>query len=59
MHQPFRLLVSAALTAVVVAAPAVHAQTSGALKKIKDSGEMTIGYRDSSIPFSYLGADAQ
>ena len=59
MHQPFRLLVSVALVAVVFAGPAAHAQTSGALKKIKDSGEMTIGYRDSSIPFSYLGADAQ
>ena len=59
MHQPLRLLVSAALVAVLFAAPAVRAQSTGALKKIKDSGEMTIGYRDSSIPFSYLGADAQ
>lgn len=59
MHPSLRMLVSAALTTVVLAAPAVHAQTSGALKKIKDSGEMTLGYRDSSIPFSYLGADAQ
>ena len=60
MPQPFRLLVSAAsLTAAMLAVPGVHAQSSGALKKIKDSGEMTIGYRDSSIPFSYLGADAQ
>jgi glutamate/aspartate transport system substrate-binding protein len=32
---------------------------TGTLKKIKDSGEMTLGYRDSSIPFSYLGSDAQ
>ena len=59
MQQHFRLLVSAVVTAVALAAPAVQAQTSGALKKIKDSGEMTIGYRDSSTPFSYLGADAQ
>ena len=27
--------------------------TSGTLKKIKDSGAITIGHRDASIPFSY------
>jgi glutamate/aspartate transport system substrate-binding protein len=27
---------------------------TGALKKIKDSGTITIGYRESSVPFSYL-----
>ena len=59
MHPSLRMLVSAALTTVVFAAPAGHAQTSGTLKTIKDSGEITLGYRDSSIPFSYLGADAQ
>jgi len=26
----------------------------GTLKKIKETGAITIGYRDSSIPFSYL-----
>ena len=30
---------------------------TGTLKKVKDSGAITIGYRDSSVPFSYLGAD--
>lgn len=29
------------------------AQDSGTLKKVKDSGAITIGHRDSSIPFSY------
>jgi len=33
---------------------AVQAQDSGTLKKIKDSGTITLGVRDSSIPFSYL-----
>lgn len=28
---------------------------SGTLKKIADSGSVTLGYRDSSIPFSYIG----
>jgi len=27
------------------------------LQKIKDAGTITIGNRDSSVPFSYLGAD--
>src|SRR6476661_8318491 len=34
---------------------AVHAQElTGTLKKIKDTGTITLGVRDSSIPFSYL-----
>src|SRR3954468_17421897 len=32
---------------------ASHAQQTGTLKKIKDSGSITIGHRDSSIPYSY------
>ncbi|HSQ80314.1 MAG TPA: amino acid ABC transporter substrate-binding protein [Casimicrobiaceae bacterium] len=36
-----------------VAAPAL-AQDTGTLKKIKDTGTITIGYREASIPFSYL-----
>ena len=36
-------------------AAAVSAQDlTGTLKKIKDTGAITIGYRESSIPFSYL-----
>ncbi|MDY7573455.1 transporter substrate-binding domain-containing protein [Actimicrobium sp. CCI2.3] len=35
-------------------ASAAQAQESGTLKKIKDSGQITLGVRDSSIPFSYL-----
>ena len=35
-------------------ASAAQAQESGTLKKIKDSGTITLGVRDSSIPFSYL-----
>jgi glutamate/aspartate transport system substrate-binding protein len=38
--------------AAFVAVPAL-AQDSPTLKKIKDSGTITIGHRDSSIPFSY------
>jgi ABC-type amino acid transport substrate-binding protein len=31
-------------------------ELSGTLKKVHDSGTVTIGYRESSIPFSYLNA---
>lgn len=36
-----------------VASATAHAQDSGTLKKIKDSGVISIGHRESSIPFSY------
>ncbi|MDP5007929.1 MAG: amino acid ABC transporter substrate-binding protein [Glaciimonas sp.] len=39
--------------AAATAAP-VAAELTGTLKKIKDSGTITLGVRDSSIPFSYL-----
>ena len=29
-------------------------ELSGTLKKVKDSGTLTVGYRETSIPFSYL-----
>ena len=44
-------IVLAALASAALAAP-VAAQ-EGTLKKIKDSGSITIGHRDASIPFSY------
>jgi ABC-type amino acid transport substrate-binding protein len=38
---------------------AALAQTPSTLDKIKASGSMTVAYRETSIPFSYLGGDAQ
>jgi len=35
------------------------AALSGTLKKIKDSGTVTLGYRESSLPFSYLNRRQQ
>lgn len=46
-------LLTAACAAVGFAAPA-HAQDSGTLKKIKETGTITLGIRETSIPFSYL-----
>ena len=48
-----------ALTLLAFAAAPVLAQESGTLKKIKDSGSITIGFRDASIPFSYLNEQQQ
>ena len=42
-----------ALALIAFCATPVAAQESPTLKKIKDSGTITIGHRDSSIPFSY------
>ena len=49
---------SLTLAALLLPAAAL-AQTPPTLDKIKQSGTMTLAYRESSIPFSYLGADAQ
>ena len=46
-----RFALVAALAAFAVALPA--AAQEGTLKKIKDSGAITIGHRDASLPFSY------
>jgi len=48
----------ATLTALALAAalavPAAAQELTGTLKKIKETGAISIGYRESSIPFSYL-----
>jgi len=43
-----------ALLAAFVAVPASAQELTGTLKKIKDTGSITLGFRESSIPFSYL-----
>jgi glutamate/aspartate transport system substrate-binding protein len=48
-----RIALSAILCAML-AAPAAAQQLTGTLKKIKETGSITVGYRESSIPFSYL-----
>ena len=51
MH--FARLAAAVLVASTFSAVPVMAQDSATLKKIKDSGSITLGHRESSIPFSY------
>jgi len=47
-----QLIIAAAAFAGIVATPA-SAQESATLKKIKDTGTISLGHRESSIPFSY------
>ncbi|MBL8431181.1 MAG: glutamate/aspartate ABC transporter substrate-binding protein [Dechloromonas sp.] len=46
-------LLTAGLIATALTATPALAQESATLKKIKDSGSITLGHRESSIPFSY------
>ncbi|HEX9180705.1 MAG TPA: transporter substrate-binding domain-containing protein [Burkholderiales bacterium] len=46
--------IAAALSVSLLAVPALAQELTGTLKKIKDTGAITIGHREASIPFSYL-----
>jgi len=50
-------LLGFALAAMFCVSYATAEELTGTLKKIKDTGIINIGYRDSSIPFSYLDDD--
>lgn len=50
-------ILGAAITAALISTPVFAAELTGTLKKIKESGTITLGHRDASIPFSYI-ADA-
>jgi glutamate/aspartate transport system substrate-binding protein len=47
-------LIAASLFAVLAASGAQAQELTGTLKKIKETGAITLGFRESSIPFSYL-----
>src|SRR3954451_2766984 len=47
-------IVGFALAGAICAAQANAEELTGTLKNIKDTGAITLGFRDSSIPFSYL-----
>ena len=49
-----KTLAAVAALALIASAPATAQELTGTLKKIKDSGTITIGHRETSIPFSYL-----
>lgn len=52
----FRIAAIAMALATLASIGAARAE-SPTLSKIKSSGSITLGYREASIPFSYLGAD--
>src|SRR5471032_2980365 len=62
MKPAFMKLLAACLLATVAGAAGAQAdppalvQVSGTLQKARSTGALTIGYRESSIPFSYLSA---
>ncbi|MEZ0219993.1 MAG: transporter substrate-binding domain-containing protein, partial [Tardiphaga sp.] len=47
-------LLGTMIAAAVCTTQAGAQELTGTLKKIKDTGAITIGFRDSSVPFSYL-----
>ncbi len=50
---------AALLTLGVLVQPAQAQDLTGTLKKIKETGAITIGFRESSVPFSYLDEKQQ
>jgi glutamate/aspartate transport system substrate-binding protein len=61
MHQRLLRKILVVLAGLPFAAlpVATIAQPASTLDKVKDSGAITLAYRESSIPFSYLGSDAK
>src|SRR5450830_414401 len=47
-------ILGAAIAAALISTPVFAAELTGTLKKINDSGTITLAHRDSSIPFSYI-----
>jgi glutamate/aspartate transport system substrate-binding protein len=49
-----RTLLAASVAAIAFGSMSVQAQESGTIKKIRETGQITVGHRESSAPFSYL-----
>ncbi len=49
----FMMLLSALIISTLCASPALPQELGGTLKKIKDTGAITLAHRESSVPFSY------
>jgi len=53
------LTVTVTLALALTALPLAAQQESALLKRIKDSGAITLGYRDHAAPFSFRGTDGR
>ncbi len=55
-----RAVIALAVMAMVLAGATSQAQTlTGTLKKVKDTGTLTMGFRQNSLPFSFVGTDGK
>ena len=55
-----RIVMVGLVTMAVLAATTGGAQTlTGTLKKVQDSGTLTVGYRENALPFSFTGSDGK
>src|ERR1700741_1307556 len=48
-----KMLLSMVAAGGFTASPGLAQELTGTLKKIKDTGTITLGHRESSVPFSY------
>src|ERR1700704_4041318 len=48
-----KIMLPAMIAAALAAGPSLAQDLTGTLKKIKETGAITLGHRESSVPFSY------
>jgi glutamate/aspartate transport system substrate-binding protein len=54
-----RATVGLVLLALTLAGPAYGQDLQGTLRKVKETGSLVLGYRESAPPFSFVGSDGQ
>lgn len=59
MNASMRYGLAASMLLAVLAAPAVAQEIRPTLDKIKETGTISLGHRETSRPFSFLGTDGQ
>lgn len=59
LNHPLRTVAITTFVATAFQASPANAQQAMTLDKVKSSGSITVGYRESSIPFSFLGDDGK
>jgi glutamate/aspartate transport system substrate-binding protein len=54
-----RAMIALAVTTILWTATGQAQTLTGTLKKVADSGTLTVGYRENALPFSYTGSDGK